>query len=531
MEGSTPVSRFRCSCCLSACLLPASLAGFLEQDQPAPLYKVTVERSIKAVNYRPKGSTKIDFKGTVLAPQTKGEARVETKQGAVQVQAKFENLPPAATFGSEYLTYVLWAISPEGRARNAGEVVLKDQRAELKVATSLQAFGMMLTAEPYFAVSVPSNVVVAENDVRPDTKGDVTFVDAKFELLERGTYVYARGQSVVLDPRIPLDLLQARNAVEIAKEQGADRYSGETFQKAQGALQSAELNQQQKRDRKLVIMSAREATQTAEDARVIANRRAREELAAKQKAEAAEREAAARSRADHEARQKREAELAAAEASARAQREELQKKEAELAATRAQAAAELQAQARKQAETDRLRAELQEQQARQEAERARQAGLEAEAARRRAETEQQQLRATLLKQFNAILETRDTSRGLVVNMGDVLFDTGKYDLRPEAREALAKLSGIVLSHPGLRLDVEGHTDSTGSDEFNQKLSEDRAASVRTYLMEAGVASEAISFKGFGKSIPVGPNDTAKGRQQNRRVEIIISGEVIGVKIG
>jgi len=531
---------------LAGCSAPAVFG------QAQPLYSVTVERTIKSIGYRPNGSTKVDFKGTVLAPMAKGEAEVKTNKGAVQVQGKFDKVPPASSFGPEYLTYVLWAISPEGRARNLGEVALNGDNAKVDAATSLQAFGMMVTAEPYFSVTVPSDVVVIENDIRRDTVGTIGAVDAKLELLSRGNYKDVGLQPAALNSKVPLDLYQARNAIQVAKSQGADHYAGDTFQKAMTSLQNAEGFQSQNKDlRKQVIQSARVAVQTAEDARVIAVRRAAEEKAANDKAAADAREAAAKAAAEREAQAKREAQAAA-------EREAQQKREAELAAQRAaeakkvaelqaalsKAEAERQAEQRKaaeataaKAEADRLRAQLEEQQAKAAADQARQAELaatrardEAEAARLKAETDQQELRANLLRQFNLILETRDTARGLVVNLGDVLFDTGKYDLRPAAKEAMAKLSGIVLSHPGLKLDIEGHTDSVGSDDLNQKLSEQRADAVRAYLIVQKLEPDAVVSRGFGKSRPVASNDTAQGRQQNRRVEIIVSGEVIGVKI-
>jgi outer membrane protein OmpA-like peptidoglycan-associated protein len=522
---------------LSLLLLVGSLAqaGF---GQSQAIYSVTVERTIKSVSYRPTGSTKIDFKGTVLAPTAKGEAKVETNKGAVQVQAKFDNLPPANSFGPEYLTYVVWAISPEGRARNLGEVVLNGKSGKLDAASSLQAFGMMLTAEPYFSVSVPSDVVVMENDIRPDTVGTIGSVDAKLELLSRGSYKDAGLQPAPLNSKIPLDLYQARNAVQVARSQGADKYAGDTFKKALTALQNAEGFQSQKSDqRKQVIQNARDAVQTAEDARVIATRRAAEEKAANEKAAADAREAAAKAAAEREAQQKRDAQ-------AEAERQTQERQVAELQAKLAKAEAERQTQERKaaeaaasKAEADRLRAELQEKQAKEQAEAAKKASDEAEAARLKAVADkdkairdQQELRATLLRQLNLVLETRDTDRGLVVNLGDVLFDTGKYELRQPAKEALAKLSGIVLSHPGLKLSVEGHTDNVGSDDLNQKLSEQRADSVRAYLIGQKLDPDIVTSKGYGKSRPVASNETAQGRQQNRRVEIIVSGEVIGVQI-
>jgi outer membrane protein OmpA-like peptidoglycan-associated protein len=156
---------------------------------------------------------------------------------------------------------------------------------------------------------------------------------------------------------------------------------------------------------------------------------------------------------------------------------------------------------------------------------------DADRLRQQAEQERAELRDRLLKQFNMILETRDSARGLIVNMSDVLFDFGKHSLRPAAREKLAKISGIVLSHPGLRLEVEGHTDSVGSDEFNQKLSEQRAGGVREYLVSQGLNDGTVTARGFGESQPVASNDNAAGRQQNRRVELVVSGEVIGTEIG
>src|SRR6185437_10368929 len=166
-----------------------------------------------------------------------------------------------------------------------------------------------------------------------------------------------------------------------------------------------------------------------------------------------------------------------------------------------------------------------------EALKAQQASAEAERRRLQAENDKNQLRQRLLAQFNSVLPTRETPRGLVINMQDVLFDTGKYELKTPAREALARISGIVASHPGLNLQIEGYTDSTGTAELNQKLSEERANSVRDYLMNQGLNTSNLNAVGYGMNYPVAPNNTYEGRKQNRRVELVISGEVIGVKLG
>src|SRR6185312_13768141 len=155
------------------------------------------------------------------------------------------------------------------------------------------------------------------------------------------------------------------------------------------------------------------------------------------------------------------------------------------------------------------------------------AAQQAQLSTEQAETEKAAMRTRLSEQLNTILQTRDTARGLIVSMSDVLFDTGKYSLKPGAREKLAKVSGILLSYPGLNIEVGGYTDNVGSDEMNQTLSENRAGSVRDYLVQQGVTANSVTAKGYGSTLPVASNENAAGRQQNRRVELLVSGEAIG----
>ena len=515
-----------------------------------PIYRVTVvSRTTKAVNYRHRGgATKVNFGGTTLMQGSRGEAKVESKKGYIEIEVEFDEMVPAQKFGPEYLTYVLWAISPEGRATNLGEILLDSQgRGKLNVTTELQSFGMIVTAEPYYAVSQPSEVVVMENVIRPDTLGKVEVVEAKYDLLKRGAYVFHADQSALRampgDPsKTPIYLWEARNAVQIARWAGADKYSGETFRKAESQLRQAEDYHTRKQE-KPTAMIAREAVQTAEDARLIALQRIEEERLANERKAAAEREASERARAD-EARRQREL----AEQQARLEAERRAAADAQrLAAEQQRAAAisERQAAERAKAEADaaRLAAEkaqaeaLAQQQAlaaqaataQSQAEAARKAADEANRARASAEAEKQALRDQLRQQLNMVLETRESARGLIVNMSDVLFDFGKYTLRPGTREKLARVSGIILAHPGLRIEVEGHTDNVGSDEFNQKLSEQRANAVREYLVGSGVASNNVTARGFGESQPVASNDNNAGRQQNRRVELVVSGDIIGTQ--
>lgn len=530
-----------------------------DQSGAVPIYRVTVvSRTTRAISYRNRsGWTKVDLRGTALAPQSTGHAEVNSHKGYIEVKAQIHKLGPASTYGPEYLTYVLWAITPEGRANNLGEILVDtDGSFKTDVTTELQAFALIVTAEPYFGVTQPSDVVVMENIVRDDTVGKFEYVDAKYDLLQRGQYTYnvppRNLHPVVVNSKTPLELFEARNAVEIARYAHADQYASDVFQKSEGLLRQAEDYEARKAGKKPVTMTAREAVQTAENARIIAVRRQKEEELARERQAAADREAQAKAEADRQSQLKAQeeqrrlmaeqqrlaAEQARFEAEKAAQLASQQRAAADAAraqadAARVQAEAERAAaeQARAQAEAAKAAALQAQQQLAQQASLAEQHAQEADRARMKAEQDQQQLRQQLLTQLNMILETRDTARGLIVNMSDVLFDTGRYTLRPGAREKLAKISGIVLAHPGLKLEVEGHTDSVGGDEYNQKLSEERAGAVMGYLVQQGVNPANVTAKGFGKTMPVADNSTAAGRQRNRRVELVVSGDVIGTPIG
>ena len=485
-----------------------------------PVFHITVvSRTIRAINYHHRsGSTQIDFKGTPLLPAAEGKAKVESKMGSTRIETEVKHLDPASKFGPEFLTYVLWAITPEGRAQNLGELALDDNEAKLLSTTELQTFGLMVTAEPYFAVTQPSDVVVMENMIRDDTTGTFEQVDAKYELLKRGSYIMNRAdyKPVEFDPKGPLQLAEARNAVQIARLAGAETYASESFHKAVTNLQNAEGYARKNSNRKLQETTAREAAQMAEDARIITIKKLQDEELAQERAAAAAREAQAKSDAEAEARRRAQAEMARERADMERQRAEVDRLTAE--------------RAKRDAEAAQAAALAQQQAAQMDAERARLAADEANRARQQAEAERAELRSQLLHQLNLVLETRDTARGLIVNMSDVLFDTGKYTLRPGAREKLAKISGIVLSYPGLTLDVEGHTDSVGTDDYNQRLSEQRAEAVRAFLVQQGVPNSSVTAKAFGETVPVASNDTAAGRQQNRRVELVVAGEIIGSEV-
>lgn len=550
---------------------PAQTQAPADSGNPTSTYRMNVvSRTIRAVSYRHRsGATKIDFQGTDLMPSATGEAKVNSKRGAMTIEAEFAGLEKPTKLGSEYLTYVLWAISPEGRPVNIGEVLVGDNhRSKLDVTTDLQAFAMIVTAEPYYAVRRPSNFVVLENAIRADTVGATEAVDAKYELIDRGGYLPTgyKFDPIVLNAKLPLEFFEARNAMRIAQSAGAERYASASYEKATRQMNEADSMATGKHtNRKSLISTSREVVQTAEDAREIAVKHMDEERAEAERAAGASREASSKARANDEAERRVNAEAISADAVRQrneADRQNLDAQSAAQQAARGQANAESarndaqQSQRTAEADSDRNRAaaassdaQLQQassaqanaENARDEAQqgqrtaeadsdRNRAAAASSDAKLQHAVLEREELRARLLQQFNLILETRDTARGLVVNMSDVLFDSGKYSLRPLAREKLAKISGIVLAYPSLNLAVEGNTDSVGSEAFNQQLSEQRAEGVRAYLTQQGVPAASTTAKGFGKSRPIASNDTAEGRQQNRRVELIVSGEVIGTKI-
>jgi outer membrane protein OmpA-like peptidoglycan-associated protein len=516
----------------------------VEPMSPTPTFRVTVvSRSVQAVNYKHRsGASKVDFAGTDLMPGANGQAKVESKKGYIEIEVEFGNLQNPTTFGNEYLTYILWAISPEGRAVNLGEILVGDNhRSKVDVTTDLQAFALVVTAEPYYAVRQPSNVVVIENVIREDTKGTTEAVNAKYELMERGGYIPTgyKFDPVVLNTRLPLEFFEARNALRIAQSEGAEQYAGDSYQHAVQLMNNADEYATRKHlDRKPLIAVAREAVQTAEDARAIAVKKMDEARLANERQDSADAQAKAQGQADDAIRQKEQAQSDTAKAQAAKTQAESDALNAQAAKTQAESdAAKARADAADaESAAAKAKSDMADSQAssanalsaaQADAEQSRLAAQQAQLSAQQAETDKAAMRTRLSEQLNSILETRDSARGLIVSMSDVLFDTGKYSLKPGAREKLAKVAGILLAYPGLNIAVGGYTDNVGGDAMNQTLSENRAGSVRDYLVQQGVATNSVSAKGFGNTLPVATNDNSAGRQQNRRVELLVSGEAIG----
>ena len=495
-------------------IVAAGVAAAQAPDQAPASSGGLNSRRTTAVAYEARRTTKVDMVGTPLQPRARGEAEIKTESaGPVQIKAMVRGLGVPSTYGPEYLTYVFWAIPPQGRPKNLGEGRVDGDEAEIESSTDVQAFALVVTAEPYYAVTTPSEVVVMENAIREDTRGRTAPTTLQYEIVPKGAYVAAAGGSYALPaPRKnePPDVQQARNAVAIAQLAQADKYAETGLTTAKRILSETEALVAAKKSSRDIISGARAAAQAAEESRLQAvTRRAEEEQRLAREAAAA-REQAAR---DEAARQ------AAAAAAAEQQRVQAEQQRAQAEQAARELAAEKQRADEARAEAEKLRAEAQSQAA------------QADALRAKAEQDQAQLRATLLRQFSEILDTKDSPRGLIVNIGDVLFETGRFELKPPAREKLARFAGIVLAHEGLNIQAEGFTDSTGTLAVNEKLSQQRADSVASYLMTQGVARDRIASRGLGPSQPVASNDTREGRSQNRRVELIVAGDVIGTPIG
>jgi len=516
------------SCALGTCLavapLPAQLGNAQSGNTPPapskegpPVYQVTVvQRTVKAVNYQYRAEpTEIDFRGTVLLPDAKGHAWIQSKQGRTEIDASLERMQTSQRFGREYLTYVLWAISPEGRPHNLGEVVLSgSDKGRLHVTTELQAFALIVTAEPYAPVRTPSDVVVLENEIRPDTVGRIVTVDAKYELLPRGEYTLRLSDEwkaqLANSPKVSaaeydaiLELYQAQSAVGFAAAGGAQQYAPDTFAKAQQLLASAQEWRNKKGESRRVVEYAREAAQTAEDARVIAQQRQQQDQLQAATARAQEAEAQAR------------AETAAAQ---------LAKQQAELATQHAEQAAQ---QAKADAESAQQAAEA-ERHARAEADAAAARQQAAAQAQARVETAHAEnpppsgakataLRIKIFEELNSVTAVRDTPRGLVVTIPD--SDFNGQTLR--SRDQVARIAALVARYPGLQISCEGHTSAANS----QAPSRQRAEAVRSALVASGAPAARISATGYGNTHPLGP--AADGRDQNSRVEIVIYGDPIG----
>lgn len=483
-------------CCVLVLALHASATS---SARPAEVEsQPQVRNRCMAVTY-PEGSTvDLVLKGTTRQPGASGKAKVKRMRGVTQIEVKAEGLWPAIEFGGDFNTYVLWTISPEGITMNSGELVLRGTKSDLETSTPLMSFGILVTAEPHFLVGRPSKFAVLETSADSLTrqKGITTTV-AEYDTAEQ-KYEYRRENLTGIPDTsgtLRTERFQAIIALRLAREAAAGRWAPELYKAAEAALDETQRAFQNKVEEERYAPIARRAIGMAVEARRVAQ------------------EHAAQHALESERRQSKETEERLAQAKA----------SAEEAATRAREQARLAREAEEKARLAMEQAERKMLEANQEAERIAREKLAAE---QRAVTAQRQtvaMYARLETALSRVAETRETERGLMVNLPDILFDSGKATLRPKAREVLSRIAGILLVVPEYHISVEGHTDSVGRAKANQRLSEERALNVGDYLAEAQIPPTLMTVRGFGKSKPVASNDTPAGRQKNRRVEIIIEG--------
>jgi outer membrane protein OmpA-like peptidoglycan-associated protein len=486
-----------------------SIFGQSVQNREEPLLNIA-KRSTLAIRYREDNDTKIAMVGTLLAPKLKGEAEVKSEHGRTHIKLRMNEFDHPQRLGSFYTTYVLWAIAPEGQAENLVSLPVKDD-IRIDATTSFQTFGLIITAEPHAAVKLPSPVIVVENALRKGTKGEVESSRIEYRGDSGDLYVISTSERPIdADFKTPLLVLGARRSVEIAQRAGAQRFAQAELQEAEVKLGSLEQMWSRQDDKEKYTPMARDVMRLGEHARLMAIQRA-EEAGLR-----AERRAASRTiaQARSEAEQAR-SDAERSEKEAMIERERLAQAKSE--AERLERAAMIERERVAQAQSEAERAKIKEESARLEAERARQ---QAEQAKRERDEVQQRLYLSL----SEILETRREARGLIVSLSDVLFDFNRATLKPGAREKLSKLAGILLAYPGdYRMEIEGHTDAIGSEEYNLRLSQLRAESVRDFLTQASIpASRITATRGLGKSQPIADNSKAAGRQVNRRVEIVIA---------
>lgn len=496
----SPISVQFTSAVLFACL---TLGGAMtaRAQQPPVSQAETEGRSAMAISY-PEGPTiSMKFKGTHRLPTASGEAKVERKRGMTEIEIELDEMKPASYFGGDYATYVLWVVSPEGQVDNIGEFILRGNRSKLNVSTPQQTFALFVTAEPHFLTSTPSRFVVLENT---HPKNHITGQMLKVSTIKykgyEGAYNY-RQETLVSDPEAKgetrSDVRQAVVAVKLAERAGAEKFARTELEHAREALKKTLDADEANVDPKQLMVLGHETVRLSVEAETLSversaqaaldqerNQKAQEISSLKQSAEQAKLDAE-RAQLEEQRRTEEAARLAALEA--RKREEEARKREE----------AEARAAALSQANNA--------------------AALEAERIKR----ERDEARGRLQSALSRIVETRVTVRGLIVNLPDILFDVDRATLKPQARETLSKVCGILQVAGGNNLSIEGHTDSTGSDEHNQSLSERRAKTVSDYLTSCGLPSDHLMSKGFGEQQPLETNDTAQGRQRNRRVEIVI----------
>ena len=482
-------------------LLPGMPSGVAQQAPPAAAAgEEEASRESLAVTYREGTTARVKFRGTPRLPGATAEAIVKRRRGITEIDVRLDDMKPAILFGGDYNTYVLWTVSSEGVALNAGEFILRGDRSKLSSSTPLTTFGMFVTAEPHFLVSEPSQFVVLENSsvglVRGNIVGSSRVQYRGFE----GRYEYDQ-ESLVSAPKTEGEFRserqQSTTALDLAERAGAERWAPEELDRARKAVLNALASFVPGMNEREFAVQARRAVELSVEAQNVALERKQQSKDAAQRKELADLRVA-----------KAEAEAAAARAKEAAERAGRERREA--------------VRAKAEAERATRQARIEQRQARELMQQAQSQTARLSRLKDQAERYANAARSRLQDALRKVVETRETARGVIINLPDILFASGRSRLVPLAREVLSRVAGILLATPDYRLSVEGHTDSSGGANYNQRLSERRAEAVRSYLIESGLSADLMTSLGHGEARPITKNRTPAGRRKNRRVEIVIT---------
>ena len=451
-----------------------------------------LEVSLSTVQYPEKQSIEVSFAGTSRAPKAEIRADVEAREAQTAIEISFTKMRPAVLFAGDVTSFVVWAVTRDGKYENLGELWVRDENGDASFSTGLKEFALIVTAESHAMVDDPSELIVfySEAPVKPKGSRVTPIQFARFVPAPRHDVESIAGLDYTLDK--PIDLVQAQKAFELAQRAEAEQYAPGLMHEARITLAQANaLATASGRRKEMVDFSRRTVSLSSEAMRVTKRKVEEKELEQRIASRRAEMEAL-ESRA-------RSAESAAATANrdleqARAERTSVEAEMARLG-------------------DEKLRLEDQ--------------TLRLEAERAALERQKAELLQRLQGALSRVAETRNTARGFIVNLPDILFDTNEATLKPEAKITIAKLSGIMLLMAELNVRIEGHTDTTGTAAYNMKLSQRRADSVLAFLIESGLASERMTAVGYGMERPLADNTTAGGRARNRRVELVIAEGQIG----
>jgi outer membrane protein OmpA-like peptidoglycan-associated protein len=397
-------------------------------------------------------------------------------------------------------------VTRDGTVENLGELWVREASETVEYSTGQKSFAMIVTAESHPLVSQPSELVMFWS--LPAKSKKATSAEFSFSGFAPAPKIeYPSVARVIWDRGEPLDLRQAQKAYELAKAAGAEDYAPTQLLRARTTLAQATSLASSNKTKATVDYSRRTIALAAEALQVTARQK---------EAEAVEAEIARR-KAEMEALTARASEAEATAAAAAVALEEANRAIEEVQRSRTEAEAAVLA---ARGELDRIEAERV-------ALAASVAALEAQSAE--LAREKAELSDRLQGALSQVADTQESARGMIVSLPDILFDLNEATLKNEAKVVIAKLAGILLILPELNLRVEGHTDSTGSADYNQGLSERRAASVRDFLAQQGIDWQRMVAVGYGLTRPVADNATREGRAKNRRVEIVIAEGVVSEK--